>query len=59
MTTEKPSEAILNRFERDLSKSADYILETFEWLGLPEGEQLDFLKIEIKDAVCKAIRPWL
>ena len=59
MATQPPSDDQVTEFERTIDQAAASVLAKFEWLGLPEGTQLEDLHVELGDAIGKVLKPWL
>lgn len=59
MTTETPSAQAIDEFGEDLDIVVSDILERFAHLGLPEGEQLSDLHVELADAMSGVLKVWI
>lgn len=59
MSTQPPTADHIAEFERDVDAAAAEILEQLEWLGLPDGMQLEDLHVELSDAIGKVLKIWL
>lgn len=59
MATEKPSAEAVAEFEEDLDSMATDVIEYFHYLGLPEGEQLSDLHVELTNALSGVLKTWL
>ena len=56
---EQPSQETIDRFDEAVDNATQAIIEEFEWLGLPEGEQLEGLMVNINNAIAQVMREWL
>lgn len=59
MTVEQPSVDLVAEFDGEVDVAALQILENFEWLGLPSGDQLEDLHVELSDAISAVLKTWL
>lgn len=59
MATQPPSAELVAEFEEEVDTVALDLVEKFEWLGLPDGTQLEDLHAELSDAIGKILKPWL
>ena len=59
MTIEAPSEEALERFDAAVDDATHAVIAEFEWIGLPEGDQLSDLMVSINDAIEAVMRDWL
>jgi len=59
MATEKPSQEALDCFDESVDGATHEVIAAFEWIGLPEGEQLSDLMVQINDAIAPIMREWL
>jgi len=56
--TEAISQATEYHFDASLDDATHKVIAEFEWMGLPEGEQLGSLMVEINDALTQIMAPW-
>lgn len=61
MTRENPTAEQMEKFEAEIDAAAAYLVETFEWLGLPNAsmDQRQNLICEIADKLKECFEPWL
>ena len=59
MAVEQPSKELVERFEQDLDASSCILMEFFAWMGLPEGDQLSDMQVELSDAISGVLKDWL
>lgn len=59
MSTEAPSKEGVERFDAAVDDATHATIQAFDWIGLPEGDQLGDLMIEINDAIAAVMRTWL
>ncbi len=45
-------------FDDSIDSATHNVIGQFEWMGLPEGEQLGALMVEINDALTQIMAPW-
>ena len=45
-------------FDYHVDAITHQVIEEFEWLGLPEGDQLSDLMVEINDALTAILQKW-
>jgi len=55
---EKPSATVEKYFNDSLDIATHAVIAEFEWLGLPEGDQLSGLIADINDAITAAMADW-
>jgi len=54
-----PSQEALDRFDQAVDDATHAVIENFWWLGLPEGDQLGALMVEINDSIARIMKEWL
>lgn len=50
---------VLEKFHNEIDTLVQEIVERFDWMGLPEGDQREELMVELSDAVSDVLRFWL
>jgi hypothetical protein len=59
MSTEKPNQEAQARFEESVDDATHAAIKAFEWIGLPEGDQLGDLLADLNSAIHEVMRDWL
>ncbi len=59
MAVEQPSAKLVEQFEQDIDAASCILIEFFFWLGLPDGEQLSEMQVELSDAISGVLKDWL
>lgn len=59
MSTEPPSKEAEDAFDEAVDSATHDALKHFEFLGLPEGDQLGDLMVSLNDAIAGVMREWL
>jgi hypothetical protein len=59
MTIEQPSAEAVDRFDHSIDEATHAIIAEFDWIGLPEGDQLGDLMVRLNDAIASIMREWL
>ena len=47
-----------NHFDDSVDDATHAVIAAFEWLGLPEDDELMDLMVEINDALTQIMAPW-
>lgn len=55
---EQPTQAIEDRFDESVDDATHAVITAFEWMGLPEGDQLSALMVRINDAITATMQEW-
>lgn len=58
MATEKPSQETEDRFDESVDNATHAVIAEFEWMGLPEGDQLSDLMVRVNDAITAVMQEW-
>lgn len=58
MATEQPSQAVEDKFDESCDDATHAVIAEFEWMGLPEGDQLSELMVRINDAITAVMQEW-
>ncbi len=59
MAVEAPSKELVEQFEHDLDAASCILMEFFSWMGLPDGDQLSDMQVELSDAISGVLKDWL
>jgi hypothetical protein len=58
MATEPPSQETEDHFDDSVDSATHAVIAEFEWMGLPEGDQLSELMVRINDALTQLMQEW-
>jgi hypothetical protein len=46
------------QFNDSIDDATHGVITSFSWMGLPEGDQLSYLMVEINDAIAAIMQKW-
>lgn len=58
MSAEQVPQATEDRFDESVDNATHAVIAEFEWMGLPEGDQLSALMVRINDLITAEMQEW-
>lgn len=58
MPAERIPQEAEDRFDESVDNATHAVIAEFEWMGLPEGDQLSRLMVEINDSITQIMQHW-
>ncbi len=59
MATQRPSQAREDHFDESTDNATHAVIAEFEWIGMPDGDQLSDIMVEINNAITDILARYL